>query len=124
MLFARVASHGQDLGGPEPCVVKRYPSAENGELVRSVRSSRHHTKVCATFGNRLVDHLAVVVKDNVVGGEYVESTPGSTETRYIVRRPLQQNELMQVVAGQHLTVELLIEGHGVAAGRLGVLQRQ
>ena len=120
MVLAGPTDRDGEFGSPEPRVIQFDPAGEKGGFIRVLRVSRHQAEVGAALARRLIDHLSLVVDDNAISGQDMQTAVRCAESRHIVSRPLHENELLGLVADQHLAGVLCVESHGTPSGRLCV----
>jgi hypothetical protein len=88
MVLTGLTNSDGELGSPEPRVIQFYSASEEGGFIRVLRISRHQAEVGAALAERLVDHLSLVVNDNILSGHDVQTASRRAESLDVVRRPL------------------------------------
>ena len=92
MVLTGLTNSDGEFGSPEVRVVQFYFAGEEGSFIRVLRISRHHAEVRAALAERLVDHLSLILNDTIASGQDVHSALRCAESRYVVRRPLEEDE--------------------------------
>ncbi len=114
------AGSDRKLGRSEALVAQRDPVTEKGRFTRVLSVRSHHAKVSAAFGDRPVDHFAVIVEDKIESGDNVQGTGCRAKAWQVICEPPNLNELVRDGTDQHPAVKDFAERHGIAAGCLGV----
>ena len=92
MVLAGPTDRDGEFGSPEPRVIQFDPAGEKGGFIRVLRVSRHQAEVGAPLARRLIDHLSLVVDDNVISGQDMQTAFRSAESRHIVHEPATARE--------------------------------